>query len=185
MGESTSRASSVSTAVYGWSSTGHYLRRRTVGLSELAYRWDRMNVCRRVQHRLVGLLRQSVLLRGYQPCRPDDACDRWTRWLKDNTMVVDGKEGLGRVERCVGSDAHGAPAGGLGHGQFGDMENRSVVQRSLWEHVLSPLFVFNQFGPPSMRAKREEECRCWNRSIAVREKAVLSRRRRIRQAGHL
>ena len=47
-------------------------------------------------------------------------------------------------QRCVGGpgdDAHGAPAGDLGHGQFGESgtwrTGGSVVQRSLWEHVLS------------------------------------------------
>ena len=59
-------------------------------------------------------------------------------------------EGVGSTELQVGGRSyvpHGAPAGDLGHGQFGESgtwrTGGSVVQRSLWEHVLSP---FNQFG---------------------------------------
>ena len=47
---------------------------------------------------------------------------------------------LDRIGRL--SPAHGTPAGDLGHGQFGEpgtwRTGGSVVQRTLWEHVLSP-----------------------------------------------
>ena len=60
------------------------------------------------------------------------------------------ESGLGRVNsKWVDRSyvPHGSPTGDLGHGQFGESgtwrTGGSVVQRSLWEHVLSP---FNQFG---------------------------------------
>ena len=125
---------------------------------------------RNVQHRLVGLLRQSVYSRlaGYEDTNDAE------RLAQDPTMrVVVGRRGgperpaastntmsrfetevltqdrqcrrVGPSERYVGGpgdDAHSAPAGDLGHGQFGESgtwrTGGSVVQRTLWEHVLSP-----------------------------------------------
>ena len=66
--------------------------------------------------------------------------------FETGVLTQDGQRGrVGLSERYVGGpsdDAHGAPAGGLGHGQFGESgtwrTGGSVVQRTLWEHVLSP-----------------------------------------------
>ena len=125
---------------------------------------------RNVQHRLVGLLRQSVYSRlaGYEdtndaerlaqdptmriivgrqggPERPAASTNTMSRF-ETEVLTQDGNvEGLGRCERYVGGpgdDAHSAPEGDLGHGQFGESgtwrTGGSVVQRTLWEHVLSP-----------------------------------------------
>ena len=125
---------------------------------------------RNVQHRLVSLLRQSVYSRlaGYEDTNDAErlAQDPTMRVVvgrrggperlaaSTNTMsrfetevlTKDGNvEGLGRVNAKwvdPGDDTHSAPAGDLGHGQFGESgtwrTGGSVVQRSLWEHVLSP-----------------------------------------------
>ena len=125
---------------------------------------------RNVQHRLVGLLRQSVYSRlaGYEdtndaerlsddptmrvivgrrggPERPAASTNTMSRF-ETEVLTQDGNvEGLGRVNATwggPGDDAHGTPAGDLGHGQFGESgtwrTGGIVVQRSLWEHVLSP-----------------------------------------------
>ena len=125
---------------------------------------------RNVQHRLVGLLRQSVYSRlaGYEdtndaerladdptmrvvvgrrggPERPAASTNTMSRF-ETEVLTQDGNvEGLGRVNATWvdrSDDAHGAPAGDLGHGQFGESgtwrTGGSVVQRTLWEHVLSP-----------------------------------------------
>ena len=124
---------------------------------------------RNVQHRLVGLLRQSVYSRlaGYEdtndaerladdptmrvivgrrggPERPAASINTMSRF-ETEVLTQDGNvEGLGRVnatwvDRAMTHTA--APAGDLGHGQFGESgtwrTGGSVVQRSLWEHVLS------------------------------------------------
>ena len=125
---------------------------------------------RNVQHRLVGLLRQSVYSRlaGYEdtndaerlsddptmrvvvgrrdgPERPAASTNTMSRF-ETEVLTQDGNvEGLGRVNATWvdrSDDAHSAPAGDLGHGQFGESgtwrTGGSVVQRTLWEHVLSP-----------------------------------------------
>ena len=125
---------------------------------------------RNVQHRLVGLLRQSVYSRlaGYEdtndaerlsddptmrvvvgrrggPERPAASTNTMSRF-ETEVLTQDGNvEGLGRLNaKWVGGamSRHGAPAGDLGHGQFGESgtwrTGGSIVQRSLWEHVLSP-----------------------------------------------
>ena len=135
-----------------------------------------MSVCRRVgggrnvQHRLVGLLRQSVYSRlaGYEdtndaerlaqdptmriivgrrggPERPAASTNTMSRF-ETEVLTQDGNvEGLDRLNaKWVGRSyvPHAAPSGDLGHGQFGEpgtwRTGGSVVQRSLWEHVLSP-----------------------------------------------
>ena len=125
---------------------------------------------RNVQRRLVGLLRQSVYSRlaGYEdtndaerlaqdptmriivgrrggPDRPAASTNTMSRF-ETEVLTQDGNvEGLDRLNADVGGRSyvpHAAPAGDLGHGQFGESgtwrTGGSVVQRSLWEHVLSP-----------------------------------------------
>ena len=124
---------------------------------------------RNVQHRLVGLLRQSVYgrLAGYEdtndaerlaqdptmriivgrrggPERPAASTNTMSR-LETEVLTPGRQRGrVGSTELQVGGRSyvpHAAPAGDLGHGQFGESgtwrTGGSVVQRSLWEHVLS------------------------------------------------
>ena len=133
---------------------------------------------RNVQHRLVGLLRQSVYSRlaGYEdtndaerlsddptmrvivgrrggPERPAASTNTMSRFETGGAYPRRQRGRVGPSERYVGGpgdDAHGAPAGDLGHGQFGESgtwrTGGSIVQRSLWEHALSPFVRVQPFG---------------------------------------
>ena len=125
---------------------------------------------RNVQHRLLGLLRQSVYSRlaGYEdtndaerlaqdptmriivgrrggPERPAASTNTMSRF-ETEVLTQDGNvEGLDRLNaKWVDGAMSRTPhrRGDLGHGQFGEpgtwRTGGSVVQRSLWEHVLSP-----------------------------------------------
>ena len=124
---------------------------------------------RNVQHRLVGLLRQSVYSRlaGYEDTndaerlaqdptmrvvvgdrgidRPAASTNTMSRF-ETEVLTQDGNvEGLGRLNAKWVDGAMSAPPHRrviFGHGQFGEpgtwRPGGSIVQRSLWEHVLSP-----------------------------------------------
>ena len=79
------------------------------------------------------------------PERPAASTNTMSRF-ETEVLTQDGNvEGLGRLNaKWVDWSyvPHAAPAGDLGHGQFGESgtwrTGGIVVQRSLWEHVLSP-----------------------------------------------
>ena len=183
---------------------------------------------RNVQHRLVGLLRQSVYSRlaGYEdtndaerladdptmrvvvgrrggPERPAASTNTMSRF-ETEVLTQDGNvEGLGRVnatwvDRAMThtahrrvildmdsseSPVHGGQEGASYNGHFGST-------------CYHPLFVFNQFGDcegAMLRAGNVHSAHRWrdvldpilSRYGETGAAAILSRRRRVRQAGHL
>ena len=86
-----------------------------------------------------------IVGRSGGPERPAASTNTMSRF-ETEVLTQDGNvEGLDRLNAKWVDGAmspHAAPAGDLGHGQFGESgtwrTGGSVVQRSLWEHVLSP-----------------------------------------------
>ena len=159
-----------------------------------------MNVCRRVrggrnvQHRLVGLLRQSVYSRlaGYEDTNDaerlaDDPTMRVIVGQHQHHEPVRDRGAYPRRQRGrVGPTAewvdgaipsHGAPAGGLGHGQFGECHGEQEGSTTVTLGACAITLCSCSTSSGTARAPKaacgerrrpsaHRSCRCWIRSCS-------------------